>query len=123
MKIKFNEYEYEMNSNDESPATSGTSITENHNRGGGSPSFAAGPALAQIRAPSFFANSVELQFPQLPLDLRVLLSARDRFLHPFGLGEGLLLGPDLNGVIVGGSEADEVGERRGLVGEAVAESL
>lgn len=66
---------------------------------------------------------MELQFPQFTLDLSVLFSAGDGLPHPFGLGEGLLLGADLDGVVVGGLEADEVGESGGLGGEAVAESL
>lgn len=66
---------------------------------------------------------MELQLPQLLLDLRVLLSAGDSLLHPFGLGEGVLPGADLDGVVIGGLEADEVGEGGGLGGEAVAEGF
>lgn len=63
---------------------------------------------------------MEVKVSQLLFDLDVPLAAWDRLLHPFGLGEGLLLGADLNGV---GVAVDEVGEGRGLVRQPRSERL
>lgn len=102
-------------------AASGACVAEDHDGGRGGPRLAAGPALAQIRALGLLADRVELQFPQLLLDLHVLLAPGDRLRHPLGLRQRLLLGADLHGVGVARLQADEVGERRGLRREPRAE--
>lgn len=105
------------------PATPGASIAENHDRGGGGAGLAAGPALAEIRAASLLADSVEIQFPELLLNLHVLLASGDGLLHPFRLGKGILLGADLDGVrAVGFEVTDEVGERRSLRRQASSQA-
>lgn len=65
---------------------------------------------------------MQLQLPQLLLDLHVLLPAGDRLPHPLGLRQRLLPRADLHGVGVARLQADEVGERGGLLGEPRAEA-
>lgn len=98
------------------PATASAGIAEDHNGGGGGAGFAAGPALAEIGAAGLLTDGVEFEIAELLLDLHVLLAAGDGLLHPLGLGEGLLLGAHLHGVI-------EVREARGLERQARPEAL
>lgn len=63
---------------------------------------------------------MKVKVSQLLLDLDVPLAAGDRLLHPFGLGEGLLLGADLDGV---GIAVDEIGEGRRLIRQPRSERL
>lgn len=53
---------------------------------------------------------MEVEIPELFLDLGVFGAAGDGFLHPFGFWEGLLLRADLHRVLVAVSEADEIGQ-------------
>lgn len=98
------------------PATASAGIAEDHDGGGGGASFAAGPALAEVGAAGLLADSVELEFAELLLNLDILLATGDGLLHPLGLGKGFLLGANLNGV-------GEVGEDRGFEREAGPETL
>lgn len=60
---------------------------------------------------------MEIQFPELLLDLDIFLTPGNSFLHPFGLGKGVLLSADLDGVGSAGFKVlDEVGESRGFGG-------
>jgi len=103
------------------PATSSTSVTKNHDSRGSSAGLAARPALAQIRAPSLLANSVKLQFPELLLDLHVLLAAGNGLLHPLRLRKRLLLRPNLYRVRALGFHPNEVRKRRRLHGQPLPE--
>lgn len=96
------------------PASASTSIPEDHDGGSGSAGLAAGPALSEVWAPGLLAHRVELELPELSLDCGVLGAPGDGLLHPLGLGERPLLGPDLHGV-------DKVGKGGCLLGEAPAE--
>lgn len=98
------------------PATASAGIAEDHDGGSGGASFAAGPALAEIGTAGLLADSVEVELAELLLNLDILLTAGDGLLHPLGLGEGFLLGANLNGV-------GEVGEGRGFEREAGPETL
>jgi hypothetical protein len=80
------------------PATTSAGIAEDHDGSGGSAGFAAGPAFTEVRAFGLLANGVELELPELLLDLHVLFASRNGLLHPLRLGQGLLLGPDLHGI-------------------------
>lgn len=99
-----------------SPATASAGIAEDHDGGGGGASFAAGPALAEIWAAGLLTDSVEVELAELLLNLNILLTTGDGLLHPLGLGEGFLLGANLNGV-------GEVREGRGFEREAGPETL
>ena len=68
------------------------------NRGCGCAGLTTGPALAEIGTSSLLADGMEIQFPELFLNLDVLLASGDGLLHPFGLGKGVLLRPNLNGI-------------------------
>lgn len=65
---------------------------------------------------------MELQFPELLLDVGVLGTPRDRFLHPFRLRKRFLLGAHLDRILFGVLEADEVAEGGRFQGQAAAES-
>ena len=66
------------------------------NRGCGSASLTTEPALAEIGTSSLLADGIEIQFPELFLNLDVLLASGDGLLHPFRFGKGVLLGPNLD---------------------------
>ena len=103
------------------PATSCTSVTKNHNCRGSSAGLAAGPTLAQIRAPSLLANSVKLQFAELLLDLYVLLAAGNSLLHPLRLRKRLLLRPNVYRVRALRFHRNEVRKRRRLLRQPLPE--
>lgn len=103
-----------------SPAAACTCVPEDHNGGGGGSSFATGPALAEVGTLSLLADGVKLKVSQFLLDLDIPLAAGNRLLHPFRLGEGLLLGPDLHGI---GIAVDEIGEGRRLIRQPRSKSL
>lgn len=105
-----------------SPAAACTCVPQDHNGGRGSSSFATRPALAEVGALGLLADGMKLEVSQLLLDLDVPLAPGDRLLHPFRLGEGLLLGPDLHG-IGNISSVDEIGEGRRLIRQPRSKSL
>ena len=105
-----------------SPATASTSVAQYHDGSGGGPRLATRPALAEIGTLCLLTNSVEFQLSKLLLDLDILISSRNRFSHPFGLGQRLILRPDFHGVWIAGLEIDEIGEARWLGGQSGAES-
>lgn len=99
-----------FNKSEQLPATASTGIAQDHNCGRCSARLAARPTLPQIRALGLFTNSVKLQLAQFFLNLNVFIAAGDRFLHPFGLGKGLLFGSNFDGVRIVALEVDEIGE-------------
>ncbi|KAK1569268.1 hypothetical protein Q3G72_034683 [Acer saccharum] len=105
-----------------SPATASTSVAQYHDGSDGGPRLTTRPALAEIGTLCLFTNSVEFQLSKLLLDLDILISSRNRFFHPFGLRQRLLLRLDVHGVLIVGLEIDEIGEALRLGGQSGMES-